>query len=157
MYLRYSKLLAASMLLAALSLPAAAASVYRWVDKNGVVHYDDTSTVAERVTRDIFTQKIPDRPEWAGRVPPELVAEIEQRCHHASERHAQYGAAPVIYGTDPDGNIYQLSDTQARLMLAEIGGEMDRYCAADAPQRILAERQAELRAERERRSAAARP
>ncbi len=145
--------LALAVLSASFIQIASAGGVYRWVDKNGVVHYDDTNTVAERVTRDIFKQDIPDRPDWDGVVPPELVEEVAQRCSHARERLANYSAAPVIYGRDPSGNVYQLSSTQARLMLAEISAEADEYCGPDAPRRIYMQRKAEAEAERERRAA----
>ena len=133
-----------------------AGSVYRWVDKDGVVHYDDTNTVAERVTRDIFDRDIPDRPDWDGVVPGQLVAEVERRCTHARERLVNYRGAPVIYGRDPSGNVYRLSDTQARLMVAEISDEVDRYCAPGAARRIYTERRAQAREEAERRASARR-
>lgn len=154
--MRVAALMGLAAMLALGTLRAEARSVYRWVDKEGVVHYDDTSLGAQRVTRDIFKQDIPDRPDWDGVVPGELVAEVQQRCDHARERLANYGAAPVIYGRDPSGNTYRLSDTQARLMLAELREESDRYCGPDAPRRIYTERREQARAEAERRAAARR-
>lgn len=128
---------------------AAGPGVFRWVDRNGVVHYDDTSSGAQRMTREYLDDRvIPDQPEWAGVVPGELVAEVGKRCGNARERLANYRAAPEIYGRDPSGNVYRLSVTQAKLMLAEIQTESDYYCRPDAPRRIYAERMAEAKAAR---------
>lgn len=128
---------------------AQAASVYRWVDADGVVHYDDTSSRGTRMTRQYMDDRvIPDQPQWQGVIPGELLAEVEQRCSNARERLLNYRAAPVIYGRDPSGNVYTLSTTQARLMLAEIQAEADRYCAPDSARRIHAERRQRTRDQR---------
>lgn len=132
---------------------ASARSVYRWVDKNGVVHYDDTQSAGQRMTREHFEDReIPDQPEWTGVIPRAFVVEVEQRCANSRERLVNYRSAPVIYGRDPSGNVYQLSPSQARLMLTEIQGEIDRYCADDAPRRVYAERIADAKAEEARRA-----
>lgn len=130
-----------------------ARSVYRWVDKNGVVHYDDTQSAGQKMTREHFEDRdIPEQPEWNGVVPRDLVVEVQQRCTNSRERLVNYRAAPVIYGRDPSGNVYQLSPAQARLMLTEIQGEIDRYCADDAPRRIYAERIADAKEAEARRA-----
>lgn len=145
MTLRMALLAAASLL--PLSLPAA--SVFRWVDRNGVVHYDDTNSAGQRMTREYLDDRvIPDEPEWAGVIPGELIAEVTQRCDNARERLVNYRGARVIYGRDPSGNVYPLSSTQAQLMLAEIQAEADRYCGPDAPRRIHAERRQQSKAAR---------
>jgi hypothetical protein len=134
---------------------AVSASVYRWIDKNGEVHYDDTSSGGRKLTREFLDERVvPDEPEWVGVIPSDFVAEVQQRCSNAKERLASYGSAPVIYGRDPSGNTYTLSPTQARLMIAEIQGESDRYCAPDAPRRIYTERIAAVKAERARKQQA---
>lgn len=128
---------------------ASAASVFRWVDKNGVVHYDDTSSGGEKMTREYLEdRKIAEQPEWAGVIPGDFVAEVQQRCSNATERLANYRSAAQIYGRDPSGNVYPLSPTQAKLMLAEIQAESDRYCRPDAPRRLYAERVAAMKATR---------
>ncbi|MCC2659124.1 MAG: hypothetical protein K0Q76_4232 [Panacagrimonas sp.] len=141
-------------LLAMLSVyEAAARSVYRWVDKNGVVHYDDTQSAGQKMTREHFDDRdIPEQPEWTGVIPRGLIVEVQQRCDNSRERLMNYRGAPVIYGRDPSGNVYQLSPSQSRLMLTEIQGEIDRYCAEDAPRRVYAERIADAKAEAARRS-----
>ena len=135
------------------SAAASASSVYRWTDKNGVVHYDDTSSGGKKMTREYMDDRvIPDEPEWAGVIPADFVADVQLRCSNAKERLANYRSAPEIYGRDPSGNVYRLSPTQARLMLAEIQGESDRYCRPDAPRRVYAERIAAAKAERARKT-----
>lgn len=131
---------------------AGASSVYRWVDKNGMVHYDDTSSGATKLTRGYLEERIiPDEPEWVGAIPAAFTAEVTQRCSNARERLANYRSAPEIYGRDPSGNVYPLSPTQARLMLAEIQAESDRYCQPDAPRRIYAETLSARKAEQARK------
>ena len=135
------------------SYDASARSVYRWVDRNGIVHYDDTQSAGQKMTREHFEDRdIPEQPEWNGVIPRDLVVEVQQRCANSRERLVNYRAAPVIYGRDPSGNVYQLSPSQARLMLTEIQGEIDRYCADDAPRRIYEERIADAKAEQARRA-----
>jgi hypothetical protein len=146
--MRHLALLAAFLLLGG---AAQGASVYRWVDKQGVVHYDDTHSAGRLMTREYLDDReIPGQPQWAGVIPGELVAEVRQRCVNARERLANYRSAPQIYGRDPSGNVYTLTPGQARLMLAEIQAESDRYCGDDAAQRIYGERLAEAKAERAR-------
>lgn len=140
---------------AASSSGAGASSVYRWVDKNGLVHYDDTSSGGSKMTREYLEdRKIAEEPEWVGAIPGNFSAEVEQRCTNARERLANYRTAPQIYGRDPSGNVYPLSPTQQRLMLAEIKAESDRYCQPDATRRIYAERLAADKAERARKQQA---
>lgn len=132
---------------------AGARSVYRWVDKNGIVHYDDTQSAGEKMTREHFEGRdIPDQPEWTGIVPHAVVVDVQQRCANSRERLGNYRSAPVIYGRDPSGNVYQLSPAQSRLMLTEIQGEIDRYCADDAPRREYERAIADARAEQARRA-----
>ena len=148
------RFLLACALLAA-TCAASASSVYRWVDKNGVIHYDDTSSGGKKMTREYLDDRvIPEEPEWIGAIPAEFAAEVQQRCSNARERLINYRSAPEIYGRDPSGNVYALSPTQARLMLAEIQAESDRYCGPDAARRIYAERIAAVKAERARKEQA---
>jgi hypothetical protein len=144
-----------SCALAAGSFGAVASSVYRWVDKNGLVHYDDTSSGGSKMTREYLEdRKIAEQPEWVGAIPGDFSAEVGLRCTNARERLANYRTAPQIYGRDPSGNVYPLSSTQQRLMLAEIKAESDRYCQPGAARRVYAERLAADKAERARKQQA---
>lgn len=144
---------AVTLALAAFAATTPAAGVYRWVDRDGIVHYDDTNTGGRKMTRAYMDDRvIPETPEWEGVIPGELIAEVEQRCAHAKERLVQYQSAPEIYGRDPSGNVYRLSPNQARLMIGEIQTEASHYCRPDAPRRIFAERRAAAKAESTRHS-----
>lgn len=143
--------LAAVLAPALVCTSALAAGVYRWMDRDGVVHYDSTHTAGKKITRDYLDDReIPGKPEWEGVIPGELVAEVELRCAHASERLVQYRSAPEIYGRDPSGNVYRLSPNQATLMIGEIQTEAEHYCRPDAPRRVFAERRAAAKAASER-------
>lgn len=132
---------------------APARSVYRWVDKNGIVHYDDLHSGGKKMTREHFEGRdIPEQPGWTGVVPRDVIVEVGRRCTNSRERLVNYRNAPVIYGRDPSGNTYQLSPAQARLMLTEIQDEIDTYCAEDAPGRIYEERIAHAKAAQARRA-----
>lgn len=148
--LRRSGLLALGLTLAAAVAQAAGVTpspgVYKWVDRHGVVHYDDTTTTAERMTREYLDKRnLPDEPEWAGVIPGEFVAEVEQRCSLSRERLAGYRSASALYGRDPSGNTYPLSRTQAKLMIAESEREVAYWCRDQAVRKIYAERQAAAR------------
>ncbi len=120
-----------------------ARGVYRWLDEDGRVHYDDMNSRGQRLTREYMARrKVPEQPDWAGTIPAEVVTEVRQRCANARSRLESYRSAPEIYGRDPSGNVYRLSDTQARLMLAEIRQESAYYCGDDAARRVLADRRA---------------
>lgn len=146
-----------SLLVAALvSTPLAAApgllspqapphSVFRWVDKTGTVHYDDTSSGAEQMTREYLEKRVlPEQAEWTGAIPGEVVAEVKQNCATAQDRLANTRGAGQLYGRDPSGNTYPLSDTQSRLMIADTERETNYWCRPNAARKIYAERQAAL-------------
>lgn len=150
--------LALAILFAVVAQSAGAQSVYRWVDEQGRIHYDDlNSSRGQRVTREYMAKRsIPDEPDWTGIISGELVAEVRQRCDNARGRLKSYGDAPEIYGRDPSGNVYKLSPTQAHLMLDEIRQETAYYCGADAPRRVYEDRKAETEARRQREALATR-
>ena len=130
--------------LASQCVVAQARSVYRWVDEDGRVHYDDMNNRGQRMTREYMARReVPEQPDWAGVIPAEVVTEVRQRCANARSRLESYRSAPEIYGRDPSGNVYRLSDTQARLMLAEIRQESAYYCGDNAARRVHADRRAE--------------
>lgn len=127
------------LLLVLAPLPAAAAgSVYRWTDAQGVVHYDDQSRLEQRLTRQSIARK-PVPAEASATVPNELVQAVRRRCVDLRERASSVRAAPQLYGTDPAGNRYPLSPRQSALARAEADREEARYCGPDAPRRIYRE------------------
>lgn len=120
--------------------PATAAGVYRWVDKDGNVHYEDKNVVdSKRVTRqDLSNRNIPAEPDWPP--PPAFVLQVQLACASQQDRLRSYEQAGRIVARDPGGNESVLSDRQYRLMLAQVREEVQRLCAADAPRRLYAER-----------------
>lgn len=140
---------AAALLLLLLSLDAGAASVYKWVDKNGVVHYDDTQTTnSQRLTREYMDKrKIAADPGWTGPIPGRFVADVERQCSNARERLASYRSAAKLFGRDPEGNSYPLSKQQRALMIAETDRDAKRYCAPGAAKKLYAEKLAAQAAE----------
>lgn len=119
---------------------AAAAGVYRWVDKDGNVHFEDKNVVdSKRVTReDLSSRDIPAEPDWPP--PPAFVLEVQLACASQQDRLRSYEQAGHIVARDPGGNESVLSDRQYQLMLAQVREQVQRLCAADAPKRLYAER-----------------
>ncbi|MBA4285118.1 MAG: hypothetical protein C0434_06255 [Xanthomonadaceae bacterium] len=123
-----------------------AAAVYKWVDRDGSVHYDDQHRLEQRLTWDYLNgRQVPARPDAT--TPPAFVAAVAADCRLARERAEVVRAASVIYGSDPVGNVYQLSPRQQLLELKMAERDATRYCAPGAAERLYRE----LRAERERR------
>jgi Domain of unknown function (DUF4124) len=131
----------AAALLGVLSATAAAGSVYQWVDGNGVVHYDDDSRIGEKLSRaDVANRYIAVDPRATA--PAEWVREVEALCRDLKDRSRSYEQAVALYGRDPFGNTYRMSDTQARLERAWLARESGRYCRAGAAEKLLAEARA---------------
>lgn len=133
----------------ALALPlaaGAAGSVYKWVDAQGVVHYDDQSRLAERLTRQSIARRF-IAGEASATAPAELVAEVQRRCADLRERAAGMAQSAVLYGRDPAGNVYRLSERQMALERAEADQAHDYYCRDDAARLIYEELLAVARAD----------
>lgn len=133
-------MIARVLALAALLLPAAAgaAGVYKWVDRNGVVHYDDSSRLGERLSRASIANRYIEVDPRAT-VPEELVRDVAAACAAARERSEAYETADALYGRDPFGNTVRLTDNQVRLEVGTLQRERRRYCRPNAAERLLAE------------------
>lgn len=134
-----------ALLLAALAAATAqAAGVYKWVDRNGVVHYDDTQVVySQRMTREYMDQRqIAADPGWTGPVPGAFVEEVEKQCSNNRERLGNYQNAKQLFGRDPSGNSYPLTPRQVALMVAETERDAKRYCQPDAARKLYIEKMA---------------
>ena len=125
--------------LSLIAAPASAAGVYRWVDENGRVHFEDKNVInSKRVTRtDMSKRQIPANPDWPP--PPDFVTEVKLACASQQDRLRSYEKAGVIVARDPSGNEAALSERQYRLMIEQVREEVQRLCAHDAPQRLYAE------------------
>lgn len=116
----------------------ASGGVFKWVDARGIVHYDDYSLQAERLTRASIARGLVDADPKAT-VPAELVAEVAHQCSDLKERSASYASAQVLFGRDPVGNQYRLSNYQAALERAVLVQQSQRYCRPLAAQYIRIE------------------
>ena len=140
------KLLLCLGLLAAFD--AAAAGVYKWVDRTGATRFDDHSLLAERLTRASIARGAVAADAKAT-VPAELVAEVAQQCRDFKERRASYAEARAVFGRDPVGNQYQFSPYQVALEVARLGEETRRFCRPLAAQYLIAEARTALRQQAE--------
>lgn len=128
------------LLMGALPGPAAAAgSVYKWVDHNGIVHYDDQSLVrGTRLTREwIDARKVAADPNYSGPVPAAWVALFARDCERAQARRQTLLGAAQLFGITPQGEEYPYTDQQLRLMRIETDAEVRRLCAPDAARRAF--------------------
>ena len=137
-----------ALLLLALVASSAQAGVYKWKDANGVMHYDDSQYVNSlRMTREYMDKRrVPADPGWSGAVPSDFVEKVERDCAHAQERLANYRDAAQIFGRDPSGTVYAMSEREAALMIAGIERESVRYCQPDAARKLYREEQLRLEA-----------
>lgn len=135
--------LAALVLL--LAAPAVqAAGVYKWVARDGTVHFDDKTVTQPRLTQADLDHRIVDaRPQEPA--PPAFARQVEQRCDVSRVRLGNYRAARELYGEDPAGNVYRLSPRQVALSIAEVERDEATYCGTTAADALYAKRLAEAR------------
>lgn len=113
---------------------SASPGVYKWVDRHGQVHYDDTSVLdGVRLTRELLaTRTVAPAPESGFTVPAEWVEWMARQCDFARSRVNTLQVATAVYGLAPSGHEFQYSDQQVRLMLLENRALETRHCARDA-------------------------
>ncbi|MDB5987663.1 MAG: hypothetical protein JWR16_2716 [Nevskia sp.] len=140
--IRHSRtLLAATVWLAGVALaqsdpvPEQPPGVYKWADRNGVLHYDDASLTEPRLTLDILdARRIAPAPDQGA--PRSFAAEVGRRCALTRDRLQNYQGARALYGRDPFGNVYPLSSTQTALAIGALGRDESRYCGPDAAKKL---------------------
>ena len=123
-------LLLASLLLGTQAL-ADQPTVYRWVDKDGHVHYDDSGqapgskAVNPRVMSD----------DSAATPPPSIVAK-QSECKAKADDYNRYKAAGAISETDALGNTHTYSAEDKDKLVERKRQDLVALCgasAADAP------------------------
>lgn len=137
------------LLVALLLLPTgtfAAGSVFKWVDRNGVVHYDDQTRLAQRLTRATIASRFVAADAKAT-APADFVGEVARQCRDLRERSTSFEQATELYGRDPGGNQFKLTETQAALERAQLADKTWRYCRPLAAQHLLTEARVAARAE----------
>ncbi len=117
---------------------AAAGGVYKWVDRQGMVHYDDRTLSAERLTRATIAKRaVASNP--TARAPADFVGEVARQCRELKLHNDVYANARELFGRDPAGNQYRFSDYQMALERARLADEVRRYCQPLAAEKLLAE------------------
>ncbi len=140
----------AALLWGATTAVSAAGGVYKWVDPQGQVHYDDQSLIrGTRLTQALLAARdIPADPAYSGPVPAEWVAAFARDCALAKARGASLQQATEIYGITPDGDEFRYTESQRRLMMLETAQAAQAVCAPDAARRAF---EAAVRRQTERR------
>ncbi len=152
--LRIALTMACGLLLC--SAAQAAGGVFKWVDRHGIVRYDDQSLLAERLTRAGIARNAVAADARAT-VPEDFVREVAEQCRDFRERGSSYAEARAIFGNDPAGNQYRLSANQVALEIAQLREKSQRYCRPLAAQHLLVEARAELRRREALKTAAPAP
>jgi hypothetical protein len=112
----------------------AAGGVYKWVDAQGQVHYDDHSLVrGTRLTQALLAdRRVAADPDYSGPVPAEWVAAFARDCALAKARGETLLNAEAVYGITPDGDEFRYTDQQRRLMMLETAEAARSVCAPGA-------------------------
>jgi len=148
---RTSSYLLAGVLLASVAFAQSAPTqerppgVYKWLDRSGLLHYDDASLTEPRLTLDILDARRIAPAQDQG-VPKAYVAGIAQRCMATRDRLQNYQAARTLYGRDPSGNVYPMSPTQVALAMGALARDETRYCTPDAAKNLYLAEQRSSRA-----------
>jgi hypothetical protein len=122
--------IAAALLLCASA--AADSTLYRWVDKNGNVHYgDDPAANAQRVN----PNQLDGIGSSGGSVGAEEAQAAKQQaeCKKKSDDLARYQNAISITETDALGNSREYSAEQKDQLVANTQKYIDQHCSAAAP------------------------
>ena len=138
-----------------MTMGAASADVWKWVDANGKTRYVDSQNPIFTWTENgsVYFSDKPDHQAamrvqlvWHsagtlndvrsdaqdsdGQVPddPEYLAALEAHCQRVTEIHESYLNAPRIYRDGEDGKREYLSDREARKAIREIKAARDEAC-----------------------------
>lgn len=108
--------------------------VYKWVDRNGQLHYDDTNVAGgTRLTRELLATRVVAPAKESGfTVPVEWVDLFARQCDLARSRGTTLERAVAVFGLAPSGHEFQYTDQQVRLMIVEARAEASTHCAPGA-------------------------
>lgn len=130
-----------ALLVLALAGPAAAQQVYKWVDKDGTVHFTDSppeeSVGAERVVLRGNVQSTITEVEQRGMTPEEIdsLYTPEQRqaaCQQARANRTTLRDMPVVMkDKDGDGNPDELTDEEKSTELERAETQVRLLCGED--------------------------
>ena len=133
---------------------AANASVYKWVDENGKVHYGDNPRAAqpavevriddapaqsassgdgmsraekrERLLQSMQEDRM-EKQEQRDRLKAEK-QKNRQKCNRYRDRMRHYQRANAMYNLDKDGNRVYISDAQRARATKNLQAKINRYC-----------------------------
>lgn len=139
----------------ALSGTAAAGQIYKWIDENGNVHYEDRPTNAAQVARVDIRSRPTDneavqarqaaqreanavREQVRSEAPPEmsnaeLRAEQEERarnCQMYRERLEAFDRSTRLYREDESGEREYLDEEQVQAARARVQEQIQEYCGS---------------------------
>jgi hypothetical protein len=141
-----------------LTLPGLAqeASVFKWVDAQGVTHYSDQPPANSTAQEMTIKYRKPDRSNLQARAkapadgratptadtaPPvdsddpaeadrqKVLAERQASCQQARDRVAKYSAAQRLYKPGPNGERVYLSDEELDAERSDAKRAVDEYCS----------------------------
>jgi hypothetical protein len=152
---RYRLIPAAVVAALALSGGAVAGQIYKWVDENGNVHYEDRPTNSAQVARMDIRSRPTDSDAVQARVdaqreanavreqvrseaPPEmskaeLRAEQEERarkCQMYRDRLEAFERSTRLYKEDESGERQYLDDEQVQAARARVEEQIEEYCGS---------------------------
>jgi hypothetical protein len=128
-------LVCAALLLAA---AASADAVYRWVDKDGQVHFGDLPPGSAHASPVIpHAQAVEVPPPNSGTVTAHAAQQADE-CKRKKDQLSVYSAASTISTTDPVGNVRQYTPEEKDKLVGQLQKFVDDKCggsgsAAAAP------------------------
>lgn len=137
----------------AFSLPSQA-KIYKWIDKNGTVHYDDKPPRENKSNKQLMDikeqnnaiQALPsdrlekrkklldamdeDRKERKDQAAEKKKkkAQLTKRCHNARDSLKSYQRSSYVYDLDKDGNRVVLPSTVRDNVIARLKGQIAENC-----------------------------
>lgn len=126
-----SGLAAAALLFAAAA--GADPTLYRWVDKDGHVHYGDQPTApnAQQISPNVSNTSDTSGSSSGGADGP-APAKQTADCKNKADELARYKSASSITETDPLGNSREYTAEQREQLLARTQKYLDEHCAQAA-------------------------
>ena len=134
-------------------VPIANAQIYKWVDKDGTVHYSQEKPPAEIASEDVLTLKAPAKfdstealealenqqkehaelsearveEKTAAKEQKEAEQARQQRCEQSKARLASY-LHPRVRVEDADGNVKKLGEEERQAEIAKSNEYIKEHC-----------------------------
>lgn len=129
------------LLLALTTGVMAQTAVYKWVDKNGQVHYSSvppSATLAPSVIVNTASEPMPTAssapsPASAAAALTTITPEDSAACKSARETLAKYMSAAYLYTLGKDGKQQKLDPQQQAATVAQAKNAVTQACASGSP------------------------